>query len=139
MAVLDLKCSNGPNVSEAAGFTLVEVLVSLAVVGLVFTAVLKLYALSLSMDIRTRFYAQAPLVAQAVLGEVQVASLESGSIQGGLDNVPQALLPSGDYGVKLERIPLEDGGLGLTALRCTIRLKKTPLVYSASLLEAVAP
>ncbi len=53
-----------------SGFTLLEVLVALAIIAIVFVSVLRLQGQTISMDDSFRFYAMAPLLAQAKMSEV---------------------------------------------------------------------
>ncbi|NOY69509.1 MAG: prepilin-type N-terminal cleavage/methylation domain-containing protein [Deltaproteobacteria bacterium] len=56
--------------SLSAGFTLLEVLVSLAIIAIVFVSVLRLQGQTISMNESTRFYAVAPFLAQQKMAEV---------------------------------------------------------------------
>ena len=51
------------------GFSLLEVLVAVAIIAIAFTGVLKLYSQSVSVNMAANFYAKAPLLAQQILGE----------------------------------------------------------------------
>lgn len=53
-----------------SGFTLLEVLVALAIIAIVFVSVLRLQGQTISMDDSFRFYAMAPFLAQAKMSEV---------------------------------------------------------------------
>jgi general secretion pathway protein I len=53
-----------------SGFTLLEVLVSLAIIAIVFVSVLRLQGQTISMDGSFRFYSIAPFLAQAKMSEV---------------------------------------------------------------------
>ncbi|RTZ96325.1 MAG: hypothetical protein DSY90_11080 [Deltaproteobacteria bacterium] len=64
------------------GFTLLEVMVALAVITTVLVSVYQLHAQSLSLALETRFYSRAPFLAQQTLSEMTSGageSLESGS------------------------------------------------------------
>ena len=70
----------------ASGFTLLEVMVALAVMSIVLVSVYRMHSQSLTMNTAARFYTLAPLLAQNKLAE-----LESFSSVGFSDN-------SGDFG-----------------------------------------
>ena len=70
----------------ASGFTLLEVMVALAVMSIVLVSIYRMHSQSLTMNTAARFYTLAPLLAQNKLAE-----LESFSSVGFSDN-------SGDFG-----------------------------------------
>lgn len=53
------------------GFTLLEVMVALAILAITLTSIYRLQAQTLVLSARARFYAQAPMLAQAKLAEMQ--------------------------------------------------------------------
>ena len=57
----------------AAGFTLLEVMVAMAIMAIVLVSVYRMHSQTLTMNTTNRFYTQAPLLAQSKL-----AQLESG-------------------------------------------------------------
>ena len=74
------------NRRSAAGFTLLEVMVAVAVIAIALVAVFQLHAQTVSMGSVARFYATAPMLAQARISELETA--EAGSFQN----------DSGDFG-----------------------------------------
>jgi general secretion pathway protein I len=60
-----------PQRSKNRGFTLVEVLVAMAVIAIVVIAIFKMNAQTIDMTNITRFYTVAPLLAQAKLAEIE--------------------------------------------------------------------
>ena len=54
-----------------AGFTLLEVMVALAILSIALTAVYRLQSQTISMSAKARFYSLAPQLAQARLAEIQ--------------------------------------------------------------------
>ncbi len=62
------------NQEPACGFTLLEVMVSVAIMSIVLVGVYKLYSQSLAMNTETRFYTQAPMLAQSKLAEMETAA-----------------------------------------------------------------
>ena len=72
------------------GFTLLEVMVAMAVMAIVLVSVYRMYSQTLTMNTAARFYTQAPLLAQKKLVEVtttssQIFGSESGDFG---DNFP---------------------------------------------------
>jgi general secretion pathway protein I len=70
----------------SSGFTLLEVMVALAVMSIVLVSVYRMHSQSLTMNTAARFYTQAPILAQGKMAELQ--TLSSGAF-------PE---DSGDYG-----------------------------------------
>ena len=70
----------------AQGFTLLEVMVALAVMSIVLVSVYRMHSQSIAMNGMARFYTQAPLLAQSKMAELEAASHDS--LSGG----------SGDFG-----------------------------------------
>ena len=62
------------NQEPAYGFTLLEVMVSVAIMSIVLVSVYKLHSQSLTMNMETRFYTQAPMLAQSRLSELEINS-----------------------------------------------------------------
>jgi len=77
-----------PASSIQAGFTLLEVLIAMAIMAIVLISVFRLHSQTLSMTTANRFYTQAPLLAQSKMAQLEATSSESNS--GG----------SGDFGEK---------------------------------------
>ena len=72
----------------AAGFTLLEVMVAMAIMAIVLVSVYRMHSQTLTMNTAARFYTQAPLLAQGKLAQLESAS--SGMVAG----------DSGDFGDK---------------------------------------
>jgi general secretion pathway protein I len=58
------------------GFTLLEVLIALAIMAIVLVAVYRLHSQTLSMEAANRFYTQAPLLAQSKMAQLEASSSE---------------------------------------------------------------
>jgi general secretion pathway protein I len=56
------------------GFTLLEVMIALAVMSIVLVSVYRMHSQTLAMNAAARFYTQAPLLAQSKLAEVEAAA-----------------------------------------------------------------
>ena len=59
---------------EAFGFTLLEVMVAMAVMAIVLVSVYRMHSQTLTMNTAARFYTQAPLLAQKKMAEVTTTS-----------------------------------------------------------------
>jgi len=62
--------------SDNDGFTLLEVLVAVAILAIVLVAVFRMHAQSISMHSATRFHTTAPLLLQAKLSEIKLTPLD---------------------------------------------------------------
>ena len=56
------------------GFTLLEVMVALAVMSIVLVSVYRMHSQSLAMNTAVRFYTQAPMLAQSKMVEIEALS-----------------------------------------------------------------
>ena len=70
----------------ASGFTLLEVMIALAVMAIVLVSVYRMHSQSLTMNAAARFYTLAPLLAQNKIAELEMLSA---------DGFPE---DSGDFG-----------------------------------------
>ncbi len=57
-----------------SGFTLLEVMVSVAILSIVLVSVYKLHSQTLAMNTEARFYTQAPMLAKSKLSEMEANS-----------------------------------------------------------------
>ena len=81
-------CTGGSYQSTASGFTLLEVMVAMAIMAIVLVSVYRMHSQTLTMNTAARFYTQAPMLAQSKLAQMETVS--SGLISG----------DSGDFGDK---------------------------------------
>lgn len=58
------------------GFTLLEVMVAVAIMAIVLVSVYRMHSQTLAMNAAARFYTQAPLLAQSKLAELETASAD---------------------------------------------------------------
>ena len=59
---------------RASGFTLLEVMVAVAVMSIVLVSVYRMHSQSLTMNTAARFYTQAPLLAQSKMAAIETLS-----------------------------------------------------------------
>ena len=69
----NLKAQAG-SLNRASGFTLLEVMVALAVMSIVLVSVYRMHSQSLTMNTAARFYTQAPLLAQSKMAAFETLS-----------------------------------------------------------------
>ena len=64
------------NLQSDFGFTLLEIMVAISIIGIVLVSVYKMHAQTISMNYEARFYATAPLLAQLKMAELETKLLE---------------------------------------------------------------
>ena len=62
--------------NRACGFTLLEVMVAMAIMAIVLVSVYRMHSQTLSMNTANRFYTQAPMLAQSKLAQLESSSAE---------------------------------------------------------------
>ncbi len=66
-----------------SGFTLLEVMVAVAIIAIVLVSIMRLQGQTIGMNVSFRFYTQAPLLANARMGEILVDPEDSGGAASG--------------------------------------------------------
>jgi general secretion pathway protein I len=66
-----------PASSAHSGFTLLEVLIAMAIMAVVLVSVYRMHSQTLSMTTANRFYTQAPLLAQSKMAQLEATSSNS--------------------------------------------------------------
>jgi len=61
---------------RVTGFTLIEVMVAMAIMAIVLVSVYRMHSQTLSMNAANRFYTQAPMLAQSKLAQLEINSSE---------------------------------------------------------------
>jgi general secretion pathway protein I len=64
------------NLQSDLGFTLLEIMVAISIIGIVLVSVYKMHAQTISMNYEARFYVTAPLLAQLKMAEIETKLLE---------------------------------------------------------------
>ena len=62
--------------SPVAGFTLLEVLIAMAIMAIVLVSVYRMHTQTLAMTAANRFYTQAPMLAQSKMAQVEALSAD---------------------------------------------------------------
>lgn len=68
-----MKTISDLNNPDQKGFTLLEIMVAVAIIAIAFTSVLKLHTQTLAMNIASNFYVKAPLLAQKIISEWEIS------------------------------------------------------------------
>ena len=114
---------------SSEGFTLLEIMVTVAIMAIVLVAIFDLHSQTIQMNIDARFYATAPFLAQEKLAELEVAQFED------------ATSDSGDFGeeypgykwqTSVEEITSEAlnvSGMGFRKIRVHISYNADDLTY----------
>jgi prepilin-type N-terminal cleavage/methylation domain-containing protein len=72
-------------IRPAAGFTLLEVMVSVAVISIVLVSIIRLQGQTILMNESSRFYSTAPFLAQFKMAQILADPLNAGSETGDFD------------------------------------------------------
>jgi general secretion pathway protein I len=64
------------NLQSDFGFTLLEIMVAISIIGIVLVSVYKMHAQTISMNYEARFYTTAPLLAQLKMADLETKLLE---------------------------------------------------------------
>lgn len=112
------------------GFTLLEIMVAISIIAIVLIAVFKMHSQTINLNLATRFYSTAPLLAQNKIAELEATSLndqisESGNF--GDD------FPNYSWSVSMDNIESEILGAvseSLKKIEVTISYNNDELIYS---------
>ena len=114
----------------APGFTLLEVLIALAIMAIVLVSVYRLHSQTLSMATANRFYTQAPLLAQSKMAQLEASP--AGSFSGESGDFGEKF-PGYSWSVATEDVPSEILGeiaSDLKRIDVTVTLNENEYVYS---------
>ncbi len=104
ISTMNLNSPPDRKLMERAGFTLLEVMVSMAIIAIVLVSVLRLQGQTISMNESSRFYTMASLLSQAKMAEIKA------------DPAAAEMDGSGDFGdkypgyawqIKAEDVPVD--------------------------------
>ena len=74
LAAYNLKNPATGDQQPVSGFTLLEVMIAMAIMAIVLVSVFRLHSQTLSMTTANRFYTQAPLLAQSKMAQLEAMS-----------------------------------------------------------------
>lgn len=112
------------------GFTLLEVMVAMAIMAIVLVSVYRMHSQTLAMNAATRFYTQAPLLAQSKLAQLEIASSE---LAGGDSGDFGENFPGYSWSVSTEEVSSEILGEiagGLKRIDIKVSFNSDEYVYS---------
>ncbi len=72
-----IKYFKNKGLNTLMGFTLLEIMVSLAIISLVLVSIYRMHAQTISMNYDARFYATAPFLAQLKISELENTTIET--------------------------------------------------------------
>ncbi len=126
-----LRIDPEPGIREqASGFTLLEVLIAMAIMAIVLVSVYRMHSQTLSMATANRFYIQASLLAQSKMAQLEASSSESipdGSGDFG-DN-----FPGYSWSVSTEAVSIEalgEAAADLNRIDLTVTLNDNDFEYT---------
>lgn len=133
------------NKPDQKGFTLLEIMVAVAIIAIAFTSVLKLHTQTVAMNIASNFHAKAPLLAQKIISEWELDMATEGSIQpynNSLEEFPgftfetnHEMLASSD---SLYPENLDDNDRVLVEIACTILYNHGEYQYTTKTLRFIS-
>jgi general secretion pathway protein I len=112
------------------GFTLLEVLIALAIMAIVLVSVYRMHSQTLTMTAASRFYTQAPMLAQSKLSQLEANASEL--IAGDSGDFGE-LFPGYSWKVSTEEVSSEILGeisRDLKRIDLTVSLNENEYVYS---------
>jgi len=133
LAAYNLKKPTTGDQQPISGFTLLEVMIAMAIMAIVLVSVYRLHSQTLSMTTASRFYTQAPLLAQSKMAQLEAMS--SDAVSG----------DSGDFGdkfhgyswsVSTEEVSSEalgEAAEGLKRIDVTVTLNENEYEYTIRL------
>ena len=132
------------NKSDEKGFTLLEVMVAVAIIAIAFTSVLKLHTQTVAMNIASNFYAKAPLLARKVISEWETGMAMNGSIPALSDSLEE--FPGFTFEINHDALAFEslyrenqdDNDSILVEIICTIFYNQGEYHYTTKTLKFVS-
>jgi len=116
-----------------SGFTLLEVLIAMAIMAIVLISVYRLHSQTLSMAAATRFYTQAPLLAQSKMAQLEAMS--SNAVSGDSGDFGEKF-PGYGWSVSAEDVSSEalgDAAADLKRIVVTVTLNENDYAYTVRL------
>ncbi len=112
------------------GFTLLEIMVAISIIAIVLIAIFKMHSQTINLNLATRFYSTAPLLAQNKIAELETTSLNDQMAESG--NFGDDF-PNYSWGVSMDNIESEILGAvseSLKKIEVTISYNNDELIYS---------
>jgi len=127
------------------GFTLLEIMVAIAIIAIAFTGILKLYTQTVAMNIASNFHAKAPLLAQKIISEWEtsmVTNNTSPDLSASLEDFPGFSFEINHETLASDDIYPEnpdDNDSLVTQIICTILYNQGEYHYTANALTFITP
>jgi general secretion pathway protein I len=112
------------------GFTLLEIMVAISIIAIVLIAIFKMHSQTINLNLATRFYSTAPLLAQNKIAELETTSLNDQMAESG--NFGDDF-PNYSWSVSMDNIESEILGAvseSLKKIEVTISYNNDELIYS---------
>jgi len=112
------------------GFTLLEIMVAISIIAIVLIAIFKMHSQTINLNLATRFYSTAPLLAQNKIAELETTSLNDQMAESG--NFGDDF-PNYSWSVSMNNIESEILGAvseSLKKIEVTISYNNDELIYS---------
>lgn len=127
------------------GFTLLEIMVAIAIMAIAFTGMLKLHTQTVAMNIASSFYATAPLLAQKIIAEWEIG-MATDNISPDLNN---SLEEFSGFSFEINHEILSSDGIYpeqqkdndtvVAQIICTIFFNQGEFQYTATSLAFISP
>jgi general secretion pathway protein I len=115
---------------RARGFTLLEVMVAMAIMAIVMVSVYRMHSQTLAMNTANRFYTQAPMLAQSKLAQLETDSSEI--IAGDTGDFGDKF-PGYSWNVAVEEVALEalgEAAMDLKRIDLTVSFNNNEYIYN---------
>ncbi len=126
------------------GFTLLEVMIAIAIIAIALTSVLKLHTQTVAMNMASNFYAKAPLLTQKILSEWETGMVQKGlmpTLNDSIEGFPGFTfeITHGDIvsDVLYSESGEDDGRL--VEIKCTILFNQGEYRYTTKTLKLITP
>ena len=121
------------------GFTLIEVMVAMAILAIVMVSVYRMHSQTLTMNTANRFYTQAPMLAQGKLAQLETGT--SGIIAGDSGDFGEKF-PGYSWNISVEEVAIE--ALGQVAndfkqIDLTVSFNNNEYVYNVRTYRLITP
>ena len=123
------------------GFTLLEIMVAIAIIAIAFISILKLHTSTVATDIASNFYAKAPLLARKIMAEWKTGMVTEGSASNLNDSFKE--FPNFTFEIDhnaiasdlLDPDTTDEKDSALVEITCTISYNNGEYHYTAKSLE----